>query len=170
GTVANTTAVNSYVNGIKVNTESISNDQLLCQKADPRVLTANCSSRTEFLDALDLSYSDVCPVNAAKESTAAATRPGSTMNFSSSGSVTMTTPPETGSKVPKMTFSDPDFATFAAPKPLVASPSPAVIACIATLGTVIFLLVGVIAYRYCSQRSSTNAGRNRAEPMPPPPL
>ncbi|MBO9484816.1 hypothetical protein J7439_25855, partial [Salinisphaera sp. G21_0] len=35
------------------------------------MLTANCSSRTEFLDALDLSYSDVCPVNAATESTAA---------------------------------------------------------------------------------------------------
>ncbi|MBO9497339.1 hypothetical protein J7438_25120, partial [Thalassotalea sp. G20_0] len=101
--------------------------------------------------------------------TTVAKTPGSTMDFSSPGSVTMTTPPATGAKVPKMNFSDPDFATFAAPKPLVASPTPAVIACIATLGTVIFLLVGVIAYRYCSQRSSTNAGRNRTEPMPPPP-
>ncbi|MBO9497711.1 hypothetical protein J7438_27050, partial [Thalassotalea sp. G20_0] len=80
GTVANTTAVNSYVNGNIKNFGSTSNDQLLCQKADPRVLTASCSSRTEFLDALDLSYSDVCPIldlsysdvcpiNAAKEST-----------------------------------------------------------------------------------------------------
>uniref|UniRef100_UPI0015E0BBB4 hypothetical protein n=1 Tax=Endozoicomonas acroporae TaxID=1701104 RepID=UPI0015E0BBB4 len=46
GTVANTTAVNSYVNGLKENSGSIANDQLLCQKADPRVLTANCSART----------------------------------------------------------------------------------------------------------------------------
>ncbi|MBO9484611.1 hypothetical protein J7439_24765, partial [Salinisphaera sp. G21_0] len=72
GTVANTTAVNSYVNGIKEGNSSISNDQLLCQKADLRVLTANCSSRTEFLDALDVSYSDACPVNAATATTAAA--------------------------------------------------------------------------------------------------
>ncbi|MBO9497688.1 hypothetical protein J7438_26920, partial [Thalassotalea sp. G20_0] len=72
GTVANTMAVNSYVNGIKEGNSSISNDQLLCQKADLRVLTANCSSRTEFLDALDVSYSDACPVNAATATTAAA--------------------------------------------------------------------------------------------------
>uniref|UniRef100_UPI0019D550DF hypothetical protein n=1 Tax=Endozoicomonas acroporae TaxID=1701104 RepID=UPI0019D550DF len=65
GTVANTTAVNSYVNGTQENSGSISNDQLLCQKADPRVLTDNCSLRTEFLDALNVSYSDACPVNAA---------------------------------------------------------------------------------------------------------
>ncbi|MBO9480178.1 hypothetical protein [Salinisphaera sp. G21_0] len=57
--------MNSYVDGTEVNIGSIANDQLLCQKADPRVLTANCSSRTEFLDALDLSYSDSCPVNTA---------------------------------------------------------------------------------------------------------
>ncbi|WP_163388063.1 ZmpA/ZmpB/ZmpC family metallo-endopeptidase-related protein [Endozoicomonas acroporae] len=67
-----------------------------------------------------------------------------------------------------MTTTPGSTATFAAPTPPVASPSPAVIACIATLGTVIIVLVGVIAYRYFSQRSSTNAGRNRAEPMPPP--
>ncbi|WP_257266696.1 hypothetical protein, partial [Endozoicomonas sp. ONNA2] len=65
GTVANTTAVNSYVDGTKVDIGSVANDQLLCQKADPRVLTANCSARTEFLDALGLSYSDAGPVNAA---------------------------------------------------------------------------------------------------------
>ncbi|MGO0306955.1 hypothetical protein ACTL6P_10145 [Endozoicomonas acroporae] len=64
--------MNSYVNGIKEGNSSISNDQLLCQKADLRVLTANCSSRTEFLDALDVSYSDACPVNAATATTAAA--------------------------------------------------------------------------------------------------
>ncbi|WP_422452312.1 hypothetical protein, partial [Endozoicomonas sp. ALC066] len=68
-TVANTTAVNSYVNGIKENSEPTSNDQLLCQKADLRVLTANCSSRTEFLDALDFSNSNACPVKAATVST-----------------------------------------------------------------------------------------------------
>ncbi|WBA86752.1 hypothetical protein [Endozoicomonas sp. GU-1] len=66
GTVDKTKAVNSFVNGHKKDFGSISNDQLLCQNADPRVLTANCSSRTGFRDALDLS---VCPVNAAKEST-----------------------------------------------------------------------------------------------------
>ncbi|WP_163370284.1 hypothetical protein [Endozoicomonas acroporae] len=71
GTVANTTAVNSYVNGDIENFGSITNDQLLCQKADLRVLTANCSSRTEFLDALDFSNSNACPVNAAKVPTAA---------------------------------------------------------------------------------------------------
>ncbi|MBO9497582.1 hypothetical protein J7438_26360, partial [Thalassotalea sp. G20_0] len=124
-----------------------------------------------------------------------ATIPGCTMNFPILGSATTTTPPTIGSKAPKTTFSGPDSATFAAPTPPptigskapkttfsgpdsatfaaptppVASPSPAVIACIATLGTIIFVLVGVIAYRYYSQRSSTNAGRNRAEPMPPPP-
>ncbi|MBO9497585.1 hypothetical protein J7438_26375, partial [Thalassotalea sp. G20_0] len=59
GTVADTTAVNSFVNGNKKNFGSISNDQLLCQKADLRVLTANCSPRTEFRVALDLSS---CPV------------------------------------------------------------------------------------------------------------
>ncbi|MBO9484777.1 hypothetical protein J7439_25645, partial [Salinisphaera sp. G21_0] len=66
GTVADTKAVNSFVNGNEKNFGSISNDQLLCQKADPRVLTASCSSRTEFLVALDLS---VCQVNAATAST-----------------------------------------------------------------------------------------------------
>ncbi|WP_202969920.1 hypothetical protein, partial [Endozoicomonas atrinae] len=73
GTVANTTAVNSTVNGTLKNLGHISDDQLqlLCQKADQRVLTANCSSRTEWLDALDFSHSDVCPVNAATASTAA---------------------------------------------------------------------------------------------------
>ncbi|MBO9497440.1 hypothetical protein J7438_25635, partial [Thalassotalea sp. G20_0] len=69
GTVAHTTALNSYVNDILENSGSISNDQLLCQKADLRVLTANCSSRTEFLDALDFSNSNACPVNAATVST-----------------------------------------------------------------------------------------------------
>ncbi|WP_163388178.1 hypothetical protein, partial [Endozoicomonas acroporae] len=57
------------VNGIKENSGSIANDQLLCQKADPRVLTANCSARTGFLDALGLSYSDAYPVNTATVST-----------------------------------------------------------------------------------------------------
>ncbi|WP_175404735.1 hypothetical protein, partial [Endozoicomonas atrinae] len=75
GTVANTTAVNSTVNGTPKNLGHISDDQLqlLCQKADQRVLTANCSSRTELLDALDFSHNDigVCPVNAATASTAA---------------------------------------------------------------------------------------------------
>ncbi|WP_448216629.1 hypothetical protein [Endozoicomonas sp. 2B-B] len=69
GTVGNTTAVNSFINGNITNSGSISNDQLLCQKADLRVLTANCSSRTEFLDALDFSNSNACPVNAATVST-----------------------------------------------------------------------------------------------------
>ncbi|MBO9497379.1 hypothetical protein J7438_25320, partial [Thalassotalea sp. G20_0] len=90
------------------------------------------------------------------------TAPDTTMNSFSSDSVTTTTPPTTGPEVQKVNFSDPGSATFAAP-------SPAIIACIATLGTMILVLVGVIAYRYYSQRSSTNAGRNRAEPMPPPP-
>ncbi|WP_422442355.1 hypothetical protein [Endozoicomonas sp. ALB060] len=67
--VTNTTAVNSFINGNITNFGSISNDQLLCQKADLRVLTANCSSRTEFLDALDFSNSNACPVNAATVST-----------------------------------------------------------------------------------------------------
>ncbi|WP_206679338.1 hypothetical protein, partial [Endozoicomonas acroporae] len=67
-----TTIVNSYVNGTKEGNSSISNDQLLCQKADPRVLTADCSLRTEFLAALNVSYSDACPVNAATATTAAA--------------------------------------------------------------------------------------------------
>ncbi|WP_422134036.1 hypothetical protein [Endozoicomonas sp. ALD040] len=60
--VTKTNAVNSYVNGNIRNFGSIPNDQLFCQNADPRVLTANCSSRTEFRDALDLSF---CLVNAA---------------------------------------------------------------------------------------------------------
>ncbi|MBO9484709.1 hypothetical protein J7439_25270, partial [Salinisphaera sp. G21_0] len=94
--------------------------------------------------------------------TTMATAPDTTMNSFSSDSVTTTTPPTTGPEVQKVNFSDPGSATFAAP-------SPAIIACIATLGTMILVLVGVIAYRYYSQRSSTNAGRNRAEPMPPPP-
>ncbi|MBO9484718.1 ZmpA/ZmpB/ZmpC family metallo-endopeptidase-related protein, partial [Salinisphaera sp. G21_0] len=94
--------------------------------------------------------------------TTMATAPDTTMNSFSSNSVTTTTPPTSGPEVQKVNFSDPGSATFAAP-------SPAIIACIATLGTVIIVLVGVIAYRYYSQRSSTNAGRNRAEPMPPPP-
>ncbi|MBO9497209.1 hypothetical protein J7438_24430, partial [Thalassotalea sp. G20_0] len=71
GTVANTTAVNSYVI-MKKDFGPESNEQLLCQKADPRVLTANCASGTEFLDdALDFSYGDVCPVNAATVPTTA---------------------------------------------------------------------------------------------------
>ncbi|MBO9482678.1 ZmpA/ZmpB/ZmpC family metallo-endopeptidase-related protein, partial [Salinisphaera sp. G21_0] len=116
-----------------------------------------------------MSFSSSGSVTTTTPPTTEATAPDTTMNFTSPGSVTMTTPPANGSEVPKMTFSGPGSATFAAPTPPVASPSPAVIACIATLGTVIFLLVGVIAYRYYSQRSSTNAGRNRAEPMPPSP-
>ncbi|WBA83773.1 hypothetical protein [Endozoicomonas sp. GU-1] len=59
GTVDKTKAVNSFVNGNKKNFGSISYDQLLCQKADLRVLKANCSPRTEFRVALDLSS---CPV------------------------------------------------------------------------------------------------------------
>ncbi|MBO9497192.1 hypothetical protein J7438_24345 [Thalassotalea sp. G20_0] len=89
GTVANTMAVNSnaktwgrgskanigvgYIEGhaTVTNTKavsigSISNDQLFCQNADPRVLTANCSSITELQDALDLSF---CLVNADTVST-----------------------------------------------------------------------------------------------------
>ena len=69
-TVTNTTSVNSYVI-MKKDFGPESNKQLLCQKADPRMLTANCASGTEFLDALDFSYGDVCPVNAATASTAA---------------------------------------------------------------------------------------------------
>ncbi|WBA82109.1 ZmpA/ZmpB/ZmpC family metallo-endopeptidase-related protein [Endozoicomonas sp. GU-1] len=72
-----------------------------------------------------------------------------------------------GPKVQKMTIFDPGSATFAAPTPPMASSSPAVIAFIAIVGTVIFVLV-YVAYRSYSQRSSTNAGRNRAEPMVPP--
>ncbi|MBO9497235.1 hypothetical protein J7438_24580, partial [Thalassotalea sp. G20_0] len=67
GTVTKTKAENSYVNGELKNFGSISKDQL-CQNADLRVLTANCSPRTEFRDALDLL---VCPVNAATVSTPA---------------------------------------------------------------------------------------------------
>ncbi|WP_422462932.1 hypothetical protein [Endozoicomonas sp. ALB115] len=69
-TVANTTAVNSYVI-MKKDFGPESNEQLFCQKADPRVLTDNCASGTEFPDVLDFSYGDVCPVNAAKVSTTA---------------------------------------------------------------------------------------------------
>ncbi|WP_422474873.1 hypothetical protein [Endozoicomonas sp. ALB032] len=72
GTVAHTTAVDSFVNGNKKNSGSISNDQLFCQKADPWVLTANCSAQTEFLDALDLSYSDACPVGTYQQNATAA--------------------------------------------------------------------------------------------------
>ncbi|WP_422449725.1 hypothetical protein [Endozoicomonas sp. ALB091] len=68
GVVANTTAVNSYII-MKKDLGPESNEQLLCQKADPRVLTDNCASGTEFPDALDFSYGDVCPVNAATVST-----------------------------------------------------------------------------------------------------
>ena len=75
-------------------------------------------------------------------------------NYCPDTSITMTTPPTIGPKVQKITISDPDSAI--------------VIACIAILCTGIFVLVGLIAYRFYSQRSSTNAGRNRAEPMPPP--
>ncbi|WP_257265230.1 hypothetical protein [Endozoicomonas sp. ONNA2] len=85
GTVANTTAVNCMVNGQLKNHGNISVHQLstLCQKTGPRVLTANCSSRTEFLDTLYFSYSDVCPVNAAKVSTTATATSVSTAATSS---------------------------------------------------------------------------------------
>ncbi|WBA81151.1 hypothetical protein [Endozoicomonas sp. GU-1] len=69
-TVTGTTAVNSYVI-MKKDFGPEPNEQLLCQKADPRVLTANCASGTEFPDALDFSYGDVCPVNDATASTTA---------------------------------------------------------------------------------------------------
>ncbi|WP_206679411.1 ZmpA/ZmpB/ZmpC family metallo-endopeptidase-related protein, partial [Endozoicomonas acroporae] len=125
-----------------------------------------CEIIAPDLAKLKLQIDNYCPGTSITETTA--TTPGSTMNSSNSGSVTTTTSPTTRPKVQKTNFSGPDPATFAAPTPPVASPSPAVIACIATLGTVIIVLAGVIAYRYYSQRSSTNAGRNRAEPMPPP--
>ncbi|MGI2029863.1 hypothetical protein [Endozoicomonas acroporae] len=125
-----------------------------------------CEIIAPDLAKLKLQIDNYCLGTSITETTA--TTPGSTMNSSNSGSVTTTTSPTIGPKVQKTNFSGPDPATFAAPTPPVASPSPAVIACIATLGTVIIVLAGVIAYRYYSQRSSTNAGRNRAEPMPPP--
>ncbi|WP_422445826.1 hypothetical protein [Endozoicomonas sp. ALB091] len=66
--VTNTKAVNSFVNGKKKNFGSIPNDQLFCQKADLRVLAANCSIRTEFQDS-GFSYNDACPGNGTTAST-----------------------------------------------------------------------------------------------------
>ncbi|MBO9496846.1 hypothetical protein J7438_22560 [Thalassotalea sp. G20_0] len=93
------------------------------------------------------------------------------MNFSSPGSVTMSTAPKNYTKVPLMTFSTSDPARFTRQTPLAGSLNTTVIAYIAlgvSLGVVLFVLAGtgLCAYRYYRQRLSTQAGRNREEPMP----
>ncbi|MGI2029865.1 hypothetical protein [Endozoicomonas acroporae] len=171
GSIANTTVINSTV----VSNDTIANADI-SGGASPLICNVTVNGEQQNDTAKGCQYwqdNDLCAVidsDLAKlkhqfvnycpdPPTTVATTPDTTMNSSSSGSVTMTTPTTIGPKV--QNFSDPGSATFAAP-------SPAIIACIATLGAVIIVLVGVIAYRYYSQRSSTNAGRNRAEPMPPP--
>ncbi|MGO0305397.1 hypothetical protein ACTL6P_02130 [Endozoicomonas acroporae] len=72
GRVFYTTAVNSKVHGKPQNYyPSDSNYHLRCQNADPRVLTANCSIRTEFQDS-GFSYNDACPKHGTIASTEAA--------------------------------------------------------------------------------------------------
>ncbi|MGI2027168.1 hypothetical protein [Endozoicomonas acroporae] len=138
GTVDNTMAVNSYVNNVNItNSESISNGQLLCQKADQRVLTDNCSSRTEFLDALYFSYSDACPVNDAAATTASipistlqpikVTNAETSINVSGLSGATMTLPITVASSA--------------------ATLSTGAVAGI-VLGTAAFVAVGVVAGRY----------------------
>ncbi|WP_206679409.1 hypothetical protein [Endozoicomonas acroporae] len=169
GTVANTTPVNSYVNGIKEGNSSISNDQLLCQKADPRVLTANCSSRTEFLAALDVSYSDACPVNAATATTAAAATTAATSRGAvvasttqvnsfarstgySSGVAREPLPATTVPTVANTTINVSGLpgATMTLPTTVASSAatlSTGAVASIA-LGAAAFVVVGVVAGRY----------------------
>ncbi|WP_422463588.1 MULTISPECIES: hypothetical protein [unclassified Endozoicomonas] len=180
GTVANTTAVNSYVNGIKEGNSSISNDQLLCQKADLRVLTADCSLRTEFLDALDfsydaldVSYSDACPVNAATATTAAtvptvATRRGAVVadttqmnSFARSTGYSSGVAREPLPATPAPTVADSTMnltglpgATMTLPTtaaPLAATLSTGVVVGIA-LGTAAFAVAGVELGRYIYRR------------------
>uniref|UniRef100_UPI003BB71FB1 hypothetical protein n=1 Tax=Endozoicomonas sp. ALE010 TaxID=3403081 RepID=UPI003BB71FB1 len=66
--VSDTTAVDSKVNGAPQNYSPISDYHLRCQNADPRVLTANCSIRTEFQDS-GFTYNDACPGNGTTAST-----------------------------------------------------------------------------------------------------
>ncbi|WP_206679203.1 hypothetical protein, partial [Endozoicomonas acroporae] len=191
GPAANTTAVNSYVNGIKENFGSISNDQLLCQKADLRLLTANCSSRTEFQDALDFSNSNACPVNvatvstAAKESTAAAAAATVLTDATASTPTTVSTDvtASTAATLGGITtgsllagglglgivgYSSYQWITGyreglrgqkLAMKPLTRGRELASAA-------VNSVSQGIQGIR--ERMSSTNFGRNRAEPMPPP--
>ncbi|WP_257296502.1 hypothetical protein [Endozoicomonas sp. YOMI1] len=173
GTVAHTTAVDSYVSGFKKNFGSISNDQLLCQKADLRVLTANCSLRTEFLDALDVSYSDACPGNAATATTTAtvptvATRRGAVVaNTTQVNSFARSTGYSSGvareplpaSPAPTvanstMNLSDLPGATMTLPTtaaPLAATLSSGAVAGIA-VGTAAFAVAGVVLGRYIYRR------------------
>ncbi|WP_257296286.1 hypothetical protein, partial [Endozoicomonas sp. YOMI1] len=107
GTVDKAKTLNSFVNGNKTNSGSISYDQLLCQKPDLLVLTANCSPRTEFLDALNSSYSDACRVSvttvstatepAAATESAAATEPAATTESAAATKTAAATEPTAAS-------------------------------------------------------------------------
>ncbi|MGI2029862.1 hypothetical protein [Endozoicomonas acroporae] len=210
GTVVKTKAKNSFVNNKSIkNCGSIPNDQLVCQNADLRVLKPNCSPRTEFRDALDLS---VCPVKtdatastAAKESTPITAATASTAAKESTAAAAATT------------VSTDATASTAAKEPTAAAAAANTVSTAATVGGITtgsllagglgLGIVGYSSYQWITgyreglrgqklavkpltrgrelasaavnsvsqgiqgireRMSSTNFGRNRAEPMPPP--
>ncbi|WP_163372347.1 hypothetical protein [Endozoicomonas acroporae] len=143
GTEANTAAENSYVNGQIKNQGNISDHQLstLCQEADLRVLTDDCSSRTEFLVALDFSYSDACPVNSAT-----ATRASIPINTLQPIKVTNAETTINVSGLPGATMTLP--TTVASSAAILSTGAVAGIA----LGAAAFVVAGVVARRYIYRR------------------
>ncbi len=193
GSTANTTVINSFVNstdnapspeinggdnpvicnvsinGIKqtYNRQACIhwlNNTLFCEDLDRRLVTRDCQAVNTGIDTSN--GTNALPSSPVTETLA--TVPGTTMNVSSPGSITLTTPPTTGATTPGMTFSSPDSATFAKSTPLVQSLNlnTVVLACI-TLGALFVVLIGVYTYRYCNQRSSARAGRNHPMPWQP---
>uniref|UniRef100_UPI00214745EA ZmpA/ZmpB/ZmpC family metallo-endopeptidase-related protein n=1 Tax=Endozoicomonas sp. ONNA2 TaxID=2828741 RepID=UPI00214745EA len=115
-------------------------------------------------------FSSAAPVTTSPPPTtfmpARSTLPNTT--FSSPVPVITSTPatmPATAT-APNTTFSSPGSATLATPIPFVASLNATTKAVIA-MGTVIVVLLGVISMIACRYyRSSTNANRNREQPIP----
>ncbi|MBO9492962.1 hypothetical protein J7438_02495 [Thalassotalea sp. G20_0] len=165
----NTVICNVIVNGEPKSTAQgchyWQNNTLFCEDLDRRFVTSDCQAVNTGIDTSNGTNAlPSCPITET-----VATVPGTAMNVSSPGSVTLTTPPTTAATTPGMTFSSPDSATLAKSTPLVQSLNTVFLACI-TLGALFVVLVGatgVYTYRYCNQRSSARAGRNRPMPWQP---
>ena len=154
---------NASINGVQQNNSKVCREGLdtdFCKKITPLV-TPDCQAVTNGIDTL-FSANALLPLPITE--TVASVPEDTTMNISSPGSATMTTPPTTDASVPGMTFSSPGSTTFTTATP----PASSLTAVIIALGAVFFVAVGIAVVCACRyyQRSRTKNGRN--QPMPEP--
>ncbi len=169
----------SVICNVRINGEQQDNDpecrdwldHKFCAGIDPRLVTQNCQAANYSLTTLNSTNALLTPLITETGARVSSTN----MTFSDTGSATITKPQTTVATASDMTFASPGATKFATPSPLAESLSTTVITYITlgvALGTVIFILTGVTGvcvYRYFRQRSSTNADRNREEPIPESP-